>query len=232
VWFGLAGSTCLWENLSFVGSGWLLAPSSISSRKDHEFSVGPPLTARSWDVDPQWWFVDGLFAWRVPAGLSLLAGLRYDYFAQNFKDPSDVVLHPSLPSDTSDYTSQAWIPLLGTQYSISGAMGNLVVRAVGFPTILGRFTYKETQVGAVRFEAGGNYDSGYFLEVFAEYSKRFGPGMVGVFGRWNAANAQSTVDSDRLVLGIGVTNSSPRVTMHWHSWTLGGSFGLDFSSPL
>jgi len=231
IWFGLTGSTCPGANFSFTASGWYLLPFQSDSRKDYRFSFGLP-QGRTWEIDHQWWFVDGLFAWNSPAGMTLLAGLRYDYHDIRFKNASDVVVIASLGSDTADNTSQAWIPLVGTQYALYSSMGNVVFRVVGFPTIFGSTTFKETAGGGRRVEAKGTYDSGYFLEAFAEYSWSFGPGTIGLFARWNGLDAKTTTETDTVTIGGPISNSSPRVTFRRQSWTVGGNFSLDFYSPL
>jgi len=227
VWFGLADSICMSDKLSFIASGWYLAPSTTDSREQYNENVAE----RTWDVDPQWWYVDGLFALNTPcSGLTLLAGLRYDYYTANFKNPANVVGILSLPSDRADVTSQGWIPLIGTQYALSSSCGNLVVRAVGVPTLLGNVKYKSTFGGIDRGEVKGTYNNGYFLEFFAEWSKSIGPGSVGVFGRWNSAQGNSNVDFN-LLGTVGPGDQRFKLTVHRNSWTVGGSVSLNFNMP-
>jgi hypothetical protein len=237
VWFGLSDTVCLSDKLSFIASGWYLAPSKSNSREDYTFAGQRVETfeGRTWDVDPQWWYVDGIFAIGSPcSGFTLLAGLRYDYMTVRFKKPTDATDNLGLgifaPGDTADATSQGWIPLLGTQYACSSSMGNLVLRAVGVPTLVGNIKYKQTIGGLEdRLEAKGTYNNGWFLEVFCEYSKSFGPGAVGIFGRWNGAQGNANLDLS--LNPTPGTSASYKLALHRNSWTFGGSFSLNFNMP-
>jgi hypothetical protein len=224
LWLGLSDTISLSDSLSFIASGWYLVPSNSNSLEQYNGNVA----RRTWDTDARWWYVDGLFAVGLPGGFNILAGLRYDYYTIRFKNPFDVAGVASFPSDTADATSEGWIPLIGAQYSQSGSAGSLVVRAVGVPTLLGNIRYNQTFQGFARAEARGNYDNGYFLEFFAEYSKSFGPGSVGVFGRWNGTQGNSNVDFQ--ILGFA-GNETWRLSVHRNAWTVGGSFSLNFTLP-
>ncbi len=85
LWLGLSDTICINDKLSFIASGWYLVPSTTNSRQEY-FINGvqlptPLLDDNSWHVKPQWWYVDGLFAIGSPcSGLTLLAGLRFDYY--------------------------------------------------------------------------------------------------------------------------------------------------------
>ncbi|HMK35927.1 MAG TPA: hypothetical protein VK463_12715 [Desulfomonilaceae bacterium] len=224
LWLGLTGTACLSDRIGFLASGWYLVPSNTSSRELYNDGA----LYRTWEVDPGWWYVDGLFALNGPAGLTLLAGLRYDYYTIKFKRPTDQGGFATLNS-TADVTSNGYIPLFGTQFAYSSSMGNLVVRAVGVPTLIGNVTYRESFNNAVAdFEAHGNYNNGYFLEFFGEYSKSFGPGSIGVFARWNGTEGKLQANAKTDPTGL---NTRYDLTVHRLTWTVGGSFSLNFNMP-
>jgi hypothetical protein len=236
VWFGLSDTVTLTDRLGFVASGWYLVPSNTVSQQVFNDGDGSyPLFGRSWNTNSQWWFVDGLFAFGPCCGpASLLVGLRYDYFTTRFQDPpfaniaAPPVVNGDLP-DEADVTSQGWIPLIGVQVAYEGAASKLAVRAVGFPTTLGSAKYSETILVTNRVEATGTYNGGSFLEVFAEYSRKFGGADVGVFGRWNNLQGRSDLSVDLLPAGGSQTF---KLGLSRSSWTLGGSFSLSFNTPL
>lgn len=223
LWLGLAQTVPLKDTLCFMASGWYLVPSNDNSREIYNFGVAE----RTWDTDTQWWFVDGLFSLGTPGGFSLLAGLRYDSFTTRFKNPFNITGIGASLTDEADVVTENWIPLFGTQMAYAGSFGNLVVRAVGVPTLVGNVWYKQT-VNVVRFEAKGNYTGGYFLEFFGEYSKSFGPGSVGIFGRWNMAQGKTNLSTDLLP---GGANQDFLLTLNRNSWTVGGSFSVAFNMP-
>lgn len=227
LWLGLADTISLSDRVSFLASGWYLVPSSSTSRE--VYNAGLIVQERTWDTDARWWYVDGLLAFGCAGGLNALAGLRYDYYTVRFKNPFNATFVTSLPSDTADATSEGWIPLFGLQYAQSSSMGSLVVRAVGVPTLLGTVKYNQTVGGTpARVEARGNYNNGYFLEIFAEYSKSFGPGSVGVFGRWNGTKGYA--NADFAIPPLAGTDTF-RLTVQRNTWTVGGSFSLNFTLP-
>ncbi len=230
LWLGLTESIRTGDWLSFMASGWLLVPSTVNSRETYP----PSPFGVTWDVDPQWGYVDGIFAGSPCSGLNLLAGLRYDYYTARFKNPFEpIVFVGSNDGDIADVTSQSWIFLLGTQCSYAGSWGNLVVRAVGFPALLGNVNYSQTLFTGERLQAKGNWKNGYFLEFFGEYSKRFGLGTVGLFGRWNLIHGQSDVTFEDLVPPPFPSIVNTRnLTLNRSAWTLGGSFSLDFNLPM
>ena len=225
---GLASSFCVNESLSFLASGWYLVESTSSSREVYNVNAAE----RTWDVSPQWWYVDGLFAWGDPCGnLKLLAGLRYDYYTARFKDPVNVTGVLSAATDTADATSEGWIPLVGVQYAASSPAQSLIFRVVGIPTLVGNVWYKQTFQGIDRVNVKGDYKNGYFLELFAEYTKNFCGGSAGIFGRWNTTKGDSDVDFE--LDGLTAPGSeSFELTVQRNAWTLGGTFSLDFDMPL
>ena len=238
VWFGVADTVTLTDRLGFMAAGWYLVPSNTVSQQVFNDGDGSyPLFGRSWNTNSQWWFVDGIFAFGPCCGpATLLVGLRYDYFTTRFQDPpfAQIAPPPAPPQtapigDEADVTSQAWIPLIGVQVAYEGASSKLAVRAVGFPTTLGSVKYSETILVTNRVEATGTYNNGSFLEVFAEYSRKFGGADVGVFGRWNNLHGNSDLSVDLLPAGVSQTF---KLGLSRTSWTLGGSFNLSFNTPL
>ena len=228
---GLGTSVCIKDNLSFLASGWYLVPSKAESREAYnDFAFGE----RTWDVNPQWWYVDGVFAWGDPCGnLKLLAGLRYDYYTARFKNPVNVVGINTLSTDTADATSEGWIPLLGVQYAATSSVQSLVFRVVGVPTLVGNVWYKQTANGSDRANFNGTYNGGHFLEVFAEYTKNFCGSSVGLFGRWNSTQGNGDVkfDVDRLGVPAAFADETFKLALHRNAWTLGGVFSLNFDMP-
>jgi hypothetical protein len=228
---GLGTSLCIKDNLSLLASGWYLVPSTTHSREAYnDFAFGE----RTWDVNPQWWYVDGLFAWGDPCGsFKLLAGLRYDYYTLRFKNPVNAVGVNTLSTDTADASSEGWIPLLGVHYAASSSAQSLVFRVVGIPTLLGSIWYKQTANGLDRANFKGNYSGGHFLEVFAEYTKNFCGGSVGLFGKWNSTQGNGNVkfDVDRLGVPAAFADETFKLSLHRNAWTVGGVFSLNFSSP-
>jgi hypothetical protein len=102
---------------------------------------------------------------------------------------------------------------------------------VGFPWVPGNLRYGETanDVFGSRLQANGNYNRGYFLEIFSEYSKTCpGFGCVGIFARWNQLYCRSDVNPDTQgPTTLRIVTVGPIRT----SWTIGGRVALNFSMP-
>ncbi|MGB6064216.1 MAG: hypothetical protein WBG50_05385 [Desulfomonilaceae bacterium] len=234
VWFGLEQTCHCSDWLGFMATGWYLVPSNSTSTEVYDNGV---LGARPWNPTNEWWFVDGAFLINGPGCVSLILGLRYDYFNTEFSNTGTFFTSPAgvaapftlgLPTDQATAESQGWIPLIGTQVAYTSPTTNLTVRAVGFPTLLGNVKYRET-IGALgSAEFTGTYNNGYFLEVFTDYTRKFGAGGVGVFARWNMTHGNCNSD---LNLPVVAGNNSFALGVNRTSWTFGGSFSLSFNSP-
>ena len=122
-----------------------------------------------------------------------------------------------------------YIPLIVTQYENHSYLGSIVFRAVGFPALGGEVNYLEPFGGVIALEATGHYRRGYFMELFMEYTKKFGPGQLGLFARWNEFHAQSTLNGN--LINGGVVVQSLDFSLNRSSWTLGGSVSAAFNLP-
>lgn len=221
LWLGVSGSFGLNERVSVLGSGWYLFPSDNNGSETYNEGGA----RRAWKNQKQWWFVDGFLAYSPQSTFSFLGGGRFDYYTTKFKDASDPAGVASSPEDTADVISQGWIPLVGGQYAYTGPGNNLVIRAVGFPLLLGNVKYNETFSGATHLEGRGNWSRGYFFELFSQYAFSAGPGFVGVFGRWNTTQgkAQAEIDAEP-----AAGSQDWEVVLTRSSWTLGGTVGVSF----
>jgi hypothetical protein len=229
LWLGLQSSCCLSNRLGFMATGWYLFPSNSGSTEVYNNGIRG---TRTWDTSTQWWFVDGAFLIGGPCGLSAIVGLRFDYFNTQFSGQSPFnSFGLGLASDEATVRSEGWIPLFGTQYALASSGTNLTVRVVGVPALLGNVRYRETiggLGGAGNAELSGTYNNGYFLEVFSEYSRTFAGGGVGVFARWNMAHGNSDLD----VTLDGLGSAGFKLGLNRTSWTFGGSFTLNFNTPI
>jgi hypothetical protein len=226
LWLGVSQTCQLADKLGFVASGWYLIPSNQTSQEVYDL-VGVAGPRRSWQTDNKWWYVDGLLSMGNLGGFTLLAGARYDYQSTNFQSP-EVGTVGGLTSDSADVSLSNIIPLVGTQYALNCSQSQLLVRAVGIPTLVGTVKYNETLAGASRYEVSGNYRGGYFLEVFADYAYKFGAGDVGAFLRWNMANGKSDVDTNL----VGAASQQFDLNLQRNTWTFGGKVSYCFNLPL
>jgi hypothetical protein len=237
LWLGLSQTFVLSENFSILGSGWYLVPGSGPRKNSHEaWNEGE--VERFWTKKEEWWFADGLLAISTRGGGAFLVGARYDYYTTRFTDPLTKGF-PNDPgiNDESDLISNNVIPLIGLQWACTSATSNLVMRAVGIPTLAGNVKYQETFFSGIRLETKGNWKGGYFLEFFGEASHSFfgGGSKAGVFARWNTAHGEANMETDVLSsipTGNLILNDRFRLGFTRNTWTLGANFQLDFAMPM
>jgi hypothetical protein len=228
IWLGLTLPIDLGQRFGVSASAWtLLRTGALNS------SEGLGFATRQWDVDPRWSFVDGLAIFRCGYGCNIIGGVRYDHDTVAFNNP--VVTSGAVASaitDQADLNTENWIPLIGTQYENNSYLGSLIFRAVGFPAVGGNVRWSEDFAAPTFvFKGSGNYRRGYFTELFMEYSKKFGPGQLGLFGRWNVFHAESTLTVNRVAGGVVIATENYDFSLNRSSWTLGGSVSLAFGLP-
>ena len=159
--------------------------------------------ARKWSADTYYATLEGLWAYPIYDTWSALGGFRWVYWQTTYKNPYDVV-GGSLASDEADVTVNAYLPIFGIMTSMRG----LTVGAVGFPTTIGRVEHKESFAGNTsRIKAAGDFDGGYFAEIFMEYGVPAYdlPGLsaaLTVFGKVSFLRATSNVKLDSIVAGL------------------------------
>jgi hypothetical protein len=228
VWLGAALPVGLSEYFSVLASGWYFFPTSDNGTTE-SYNQGR-LGQRHWSARTQWWYVDGLVAISCgKSGAALLAGVRYDSFTTKFQDPSTERNRFDLATDEADVISEGWIPLLGVQYAMNSGQNALIARFVGIPTLLGTAKYNET-INNNRIESSGNWNGGYFWELFAEYDRNFNQmGGIGVFGRVQSTNGRADLD---LAYIPTPDNDTFRLGLNRLNWTVGGSMNLSFNLPL
>ncbi len=245
---GVSNYCQLSDRVGIMASGWYLFPSSGDAQETYGPGLqafqpapgGPTLTlvsgnVRTWSITRSWGWLDGALVLGSPCGMNLIAGFRWDSYSIKLKDPSPfgptgfLLAGATFPggtlSDEAELTMNSYIPLIGTQCCWGGPCCGLLVRVVGFPWVPGNLRYGETVNEGVsaRLQADGNYDRGYFMEVFSEYSRSCaGFGCLGIFARWNYLHVRSLGSAD--VLG---TTTFPNRT----SWTIGGRLTLNFGMP-
>ena len=233
VWLGLSETINLNERIGLLGSAWVLLPSNQDDTETYSFPAA--VGERSWSTRNKWWYVDGLVAFNPFAGASLLAGVRYDKYTTEFRDPYAASVL-SLPSDTADVITENWIPLVGAQVGYNCSQSRLIFRIVGFPTLLGSVKYRQNvSAGIGALEANGNYKNGYYLELFTQYVRRFGPGEIGAFARWSGTRGEVDLDLDASTMPPALpppfVNATFNTTIQRYAWTVGGSVSLRFDLP-
>jgi hypothetical protein len=229
VWLGLTLPFDPGPRLGVYASAWsFLRTGNVHSRETYNNN---DVISREWRVEPYWTFIEGLAILRCGYGCNILAGFRYDHYDISLKNPVNPIGVASLATDQADLSVRSYIPLIGTQYENQSYLGSILIRAVGFPALGGDLNYQEPFAGATALRGTGNYRRGYFFELFMEYTKKFGPGQLGLFARWNDLHALSTASVSSLFGGAVLATQNYDFSFNRTSWTLGGSVKLGFNLP-
>jgi len=229
VWIGLTLPFDPGPRLGIYLSAWsFLRTGNVNSRETYNDAT---VISREWQVQPYWTILEALGIFRCCYGFNIIGGFRYDHYDFTLRNPINPVGVTSLTTDEADLSIRNYIPLIGTQYENHSYLGSILFRAVGFPALGGDVQYEEPFAGATALKGTGNYRRGYFMELFMEYTKTFGPGQLGLFARWNEFHAQSTLSVNALAGGAVVGQESYDFSFNRSSWTLGGSVNLAFNLP-
>jgi hypothetical protein len=243
LWLGLEQKINLTETCGVDLDGWVLIP---SNRQGAELEAGlttqnvgsvapviitiPVPGGRTWNTRSEWWYLDAAATCAFCTPLKALAGFRYEHFSVRFDNPSDINGIASSADSTADLTINSYLPFVGLQTSVGGPASNVCVRFIGFPWAPANVTHSETglPLAGSRIDSTGNWNRSYFWEIFAEYNRSVAANMgIGAFFRWNVLHGQTNLDATLPAGTISSDSAFDRNTM-----TFGGSFSLNFGSPL
>jgi hypothetical protein len=193
---------------SFLLGGTLAIPVSHNGQEIFTNGGAPPTTleGRKFSADTYYATLEGIWAYPIYNTWSALGGFRWVYWQTSYSNPFDAVGTNSA-ADTGDVTVNAYLPIFGIMTSMRG----LTVGAVGFPTTIGTVEHKESFNGSTsRIKATGDFDGGYFAEIFMEYGVPAYdlPGLsaaLSVYGKVSWLRTTSDVKLSNVGLGLSET---------------------------
>jgi len=217
-----------------LGGSWLV-PSRSRSEETYEFTVAVP-GERSWQAIPQWWTIEANCNYRMGPGSWAVAGVRYENFSTNFKNPNDDAFIASLPTDRADVTMNNILPYVGVVVGVGSPAAAMTFSLVGFPAVPGSVRYKQTEGNVVggpgRYEGSGFFNSGYFLEAYTDFSARIIGAKVGGFAKWSIIEGRAKMNFDSNDAVFGPLTDSFGFSVSRQVWVLGGKVKIDFGLPL
>jgi hypothetical protein len=192
----------------------------------------PPtsLLARKWSAETTYGTLEALLAYPVYNTWYALAGFRWVSWQTTYKNPKDS--NGGLGStvdDEADVSVNGYVPFFGIMTSMRG----LTVGAVGIPTTLGTVEHKET-IGALRLKGKGDFDGGYFAEVFLDYSTPTFemPGLsAGISVFCKASWLRTTTDLKLEELNTPVDSQDYDFALQRNLFIVGGKATFDFDIP-
>ena len=239
-------------------TGGLLLPAGSTGLASHHppdpLDSNPDISA--YGTDMEWWLLDLRGSYEVAGTCQVIGGFRWDHMNTRFgteRSPFTAALPAGsvsvdLPDGFGNFKFNSLIPYVGLQYQYPAPENSLTVRLIGFPMVFGEvkqqsvipswdvFVFPTVVTGLGGSAFTGSFESGHFLEFFAEYSTDvLGSGTLGFFLRWNLLAATTRVADSDASVNLGGTNfyGQAPVDLNYHktSWTLGGSFSMEFGLP-
>lgn len=196
IWVEALAPVRVTDRIGLAVGGAYLFHFEETSRESYRTAAGAT-PARSWKTNVQWANAQGALTYAVSPSFFALAGFRWSHLVTDFSDPYDPVgMATSLPTDESELKLNGYIPFVGVLTKLGLASQTTASAGViGFPLLLGTYRYRETVGGAgARIDGEDTFDSGYFVEAFAEYAMKYGRASLGLFGKYGAAAGKSTLD--------------------------------------
>jgi hypothetical protein len=188
------------------------------------------LLARKWSADTTYATLEGLMAYPVYDTWYALAGFRYVYWQTSYKNPKDSNGGlGATADDDAEVSVHGYVPFIGVMTSMRG----LTVGAVGIPTTLGEVEHKET-IGALRLKGKGDFDGGYFAEVFIDYSTPTFemPGLsAGISVFCKASWLRTTTDLKLEELSGPIPPQEYDFALQRNLFFVGGKATFDFALP-
>jgi hypothetical protein len=239
-------------------TGGLLLPGGTTGLASHQppdpFDSPPDISAYGTDIE--WWLLDLRGSYEVAGTCLAIGGFRWDHMNTRFgseRPPFNATLGQGgvsvdLPDGFANFKFNAWFPYVGIQYQHTAPENSVTVRLIGFPMVFGEvkqqsvipawdvFVFPTVVTGLGGSASAAAFNSGRFLEFFAEYSFNvIGSGTLGLFAKWNlleVTTGPAEIDSS---VNLGGTNFYGQTPVDFNyrktSWTLGGSFSMEFGFP-
>ncbi|MEW6113696.1 MAG: hypothetical protein AB1664_16305 [Thermodesulfobacteriota bacterium] len=228
LWLAVSADVPVRNGFGIWARGSWLFPSAGQAYKTLQMAGGT-LEPIIWQTDIQWYNVDLAGTYSPYGALTVIGGFRFDSFATNFHS-REFVEPEDLSTDEADMTVSSYIPYVGIMLNQGGG---LKLGLVGFPYVPGDVEYSRVYGRLVmRQDAKGSLRSSYFVEAFGEYGRQLMGGYVGVFGIFSYLHANSVLDVTRRLAGVETTSGEYHFSLDRANWIVGGTLGIDFTSPI
>lgn len=210
---GAAFSSNIREDLGLLFRGFYTGIDPWKDVSEYEFTTGNGW--REWTIDGYGWFTDAsllvsLSETRGMLWCNAILGVRYDYYARDFKSPGTINGTPPPgivfdPGDKAELTAYAVLPYAGleTRFDAGSSEGNF--RAIISPLVLGSLEDKEWWLGGIqRFDkTTGRYSRGWLIEAYGDYLVRLSEGFkLGFFVSVGGFNGYGNAELDSVAGGV------------------------------
>jgi hypothetical protein len=244
LWVGVSGRLPVSRCFSLRGEFRNLFTGSNSSNNNQtvntttQLAVGTP-GSRTFSAQYVFRVLDGSIAMQLSPCLSVLSGIRWDFFDIHMSNPPNISRF-STNGDEGDLTLSSVIPYLGFESAWTSCNSGLMLRAVGTPWIAGY-----TNFGLTFGDPGGlptirdaltqqSSKYGTWYELSANYGRKFcNAATVGAFVSVQGISAHTETQLTSMRAAPASLNIAQTfdVDMNRRSWIFGGSASVAFGSP-
>jgi len=209
-----------------ISTGYLFR---INGESEEGYAMTGGGGERNWTADVQLWKFEAAATYRIYPSVTSLVGFRYDSFMVNFRSPEYTMAQGQTPGDFAEFNFNGYIPYIGLMYETNGGSFNgLKAGVVGFPALPGSLEYVEVHRTARGIRTANEFQSGYFLEAFAEASGQVGIFGLGAFVKYSSMAGSSLVDLSGNVPGDQTVQDEFDFKFDRHVWVFGGKVSMSF----
>ncbi len=201
-------------------------------------AVGLP-GSRAFNGNSAWRILDGTGSLQLAPNVSILGGVRYDFFDVTMTGAPDIVGF-STTADRGDFTQQTVIPYVGFEGSWTGCTSGFMVRAIGSPVLVNWTKFGMTFGDPQRLPPIRDYYNdgaskyGTFFEGSINYGHRFGQSFtIGAFAslQAQASHTERTMHAVRLEPDFLALSQTFDLDVSKRSAVIGGSVTMALSLP-
>ena len=220
------------DRVTLIARGTWLLPWNGESFENYKFADEEGdfgYLERKWTARTQWWTAEGTAAYGVNSASAVVAGVRYDSFMTNFKDPSNTNIPDfGTPNDEADLQVSLWIPYAG----IVVHQGSAKFGVIGSPWLPGNVRYRQTlNFDTDRLSGSGAFSNGYFVEVWGEFSVNLTGATAGLFAKYTYVHGRAVASVDDIFQTPPNANDTVDITFDRPNWIFGAQAALSFNSP-
>jgi hypothetical protein len=170
-------------------------PSAAPGHQSFYFPNGVYAGRTRWNADTFWGTVEGVWSYPLSENFNALAGFRWESWQTSFKSPVNEFNIVHSPTDPAFLTVNGYLPFVGLLATYRG----LNFGVIGIPTFIGEVEHRETIDQIDFLIAKADFNKGYFLEIFGDYTMPMPGSLVSgqevdlsLFGKCTFLEAHAT----------------------------------------
>jgi hypothetical protein len=206
IWLGGSGRYPVGDSFTVRGEGrYMFNQDNRTTQTITTLGVGASPGVRDFQGYYAAYLIDGSGAFQWAPGLSVIGGLRYDWFGVKLVNPPAIAFF-SNNADEGDFKVGSIMPYVGCEFVVSGCNVDLMLRAIGSPWITTEYRFgmtfgDPTGLPQIRDETNASSKYAAFYELSLHGAMAMGSSFtVGAFYSLHTmfAHGESEMQSVRL----------------------------------